>query len=142
MGLRSATLLLHYERDNTERQSFEPCLAAGRISTPNVMTTPPIACTLASEDYANRLAWIGRLNRESLRSHRLDGVSLELVYDRTAIDQVRELVKREESCCSFLRFSMNETGHAIHLRIEAPAEACDSTGTVTSAVFAPFLAGS
>jgi len=106
------------------------------------MTTPPIACTLAPEDYADRLAWIGRLNRESLRSHRLDGVTLELVYDGTASGQVRELVRREERCCAFLRFSMDETGSAIRLLIEAPVEACDSTGTITSTLFAPFLAGS
>ncbi len=106
------------------------------------MTTPPIACTLASDDYADRLDWIGRLNTASLRSHRQDGVILELVYDPTAGGQLRELVRREEKCCAFLRFRIDETGDAIHLLIEAPAEACDPTGAQTSTLFAPFLAGS
>jgi hypothetical protein len=106
------------------------------------MTAQPIACTLTSTDYADRLAWIGTLNRESLRSHRQIGATLELVYDPTASARVRELVRREEKCCAFLRFSIDETSDAIHLLIQAPPEARDSAAALTGTLFAPFLARS
>jgi len=107
------------------------------------MTTPlPIACTLAPGDYSERLAWIAKLNRESLRSFHQDDLTLDLVYDIAAGGQVRELIRREEKCCAFLHFDVAETADAIRLRIEAPAEARDSTGALASALFAPFLVNS
>jgi len=106
------------------------------------VNTPPIACTLAPDDHAERLAWIADLNRASLRSHRQHGVTLELMYDPAASGQVRELVRREEACCGFLRFSINETSDTLHLLIEAPTAAADSTEPLISTLFMPFLAGS
>lgn len=101
------------------------------------MRSLPIACTLGPEDYSKRLAWIGRLNRGSLRSYRSDDVTLELTYDIAANNEVRELIQREEKCCAFLHFTVAESPETIRLRIEAPPEALDSTDTL----FAPFLEG-
>lgn len=100
-------------------------------------TLPPIACTLTSGDYADRLTWIAKLNRESLRSYHLEDLTLELVYDPMVGSQVRDLVEREEKCCAFLHFTVNETADAIHMRIEAPPDARYSA----RALFMPFLEG-
>lgn len=101
-------------------------------------TSLPIACTLSSADLADRTAEIAALNGSSLRSHRRKGLELELVYERDAAERVRELVRREQSCCAFLRFAIAESSNAITLRIEAPAEAREGV----DALFAPFLEGS
>jgi len=108
------------------------------IPTPEPMTPPlPIACTLTAEDYSERTTWIAKLNRESCRSHHQDDLTLELVYDIAASAQVRELVRLEEECCAFLRFTLADAAGEIHLRIDAPVEARDSVGVL----FAPFLDG-
>jgi hypothetical protein len=103
---------------------------------------PPVACTLSPEDYTERLAWIARLNRESLRSQRQEDLTLDLMYDVAARASVHELVRREAKCCSFLHFVITETADAIHLRIEAPEDVRDSTGTNVQVLFEPFLVGS
>lgn len=97
--------------------------------------SPPIACTLSSGDYADRLALIGKLNRESLQSYRVEGLTLELVYEADAAIRVHDLIEREEKCCAFLHFSVVQTTDAIHVRIKAPPHAHDAA----SALFAPFL---
>lgn len=83
----------------------------------------PIACTLGLGDFKTRIAWIRDLNRRALRSHARDGLTLRLTYDACAVDGVRELVRRETSCCGFLRFDMREAADAVHLVITAPEEA-------------------
>jgi hypothetical protein len=42
----------------------------------------PIACTLASGDFDNRLTWIAELARDALREHRRDDLVLQLTYAR------------------------------------------------------------
>ena len=44
----------------------------------------PIACTLSAGDFKDRLGWIRELSAKSLRSHRREGLVLELSYDRSA----------------------------------------------------------
>jgi hypothetical protein len=124
-------------------------MAGGRNTSPRrdtlaiAMTIPlPIACTLTPGDYSERLTWIAKLNRESLRSFHQNDLTLELVYDISASSQVRELVQREQTCCAFLHFDVAETADAIHLRIQAPPGARDSTGALAGALFAPFLVNS
>jgi hypothetical protein len=55
----------------------------------------PIACTLGGNDYRERLAWIAQLNRDGLRSHRRDAMTLELHYAATVRDRVYQLVRQE-----------------------------------------------
>jgi hypothetical protein len=83
----------------------------------------PIACTLAPGDFKDRVASIRELSARSLRSHRRDGLMLELSYDRCAAADVHELVHREQACCGFLRFDVRESADAVHLTITAPPEA-------------------
>lgn len=96
----------------------------------------PIACTLGSGDYQRRLAWIAELNRDALRSWRRDGLTLELSYAPDALDRVREMIAREQECCSFLIFDLRTEGESIRLVIEAPEGARDALDTV----FQPFEA--
>jgi hypothetical protein len=96
----------------------------------------PIACTLESGDFRQRLAWIAELNRDALRAQRRDGLRLELTYAPTALDRVREMVAREQDCCAFLTFDLQEEPDTVRLVIEAPENARDAL----DAVFEPFQA--
>jgi hypothetical protein len=80
----------------------------------------PIACSLAPGAYRDGIAWILELTTRFLRDHRRDGLTLHLVYDGEAAAQVRELVRREQACCGFLTFSLQETTDTVHLTIIAP----------------------
>lgn len=103
------------------------------------MTTnnaPPIACTLGGADYAERLAWIARLNQDGLLGHgRYDAV-LELRYDSTVRDRVHEMVRKERECCAFLTFALDESGGDVRLTITVPDRARDAADLF----FEPFLA--
>jgi hypothetical protein len=83
----------------------------------------PIACTLGPGDFKDRVGWIRELSAKSLRGHRRDGLALELTYDSGAAADVRELVRREQACCGFLRFDLRQSADAVHLTITAPPEA-------------------
>jgi hypothetical protein len=84
---------------------------------------PPIACTLGSVDFKDRVGWIRELSAKSLRSHHRHGLMLHLTYDRCATADVHELVRREQACCGFFRFDVRESADAVHLTITAPPEA-------------------
>ena len=98
---------------------------------------PPIACTLAAGNFKERLTWIADLNRASLRNHCRDDLRLQLTYAPEAIDQVREMVRRERDCCAFLTFALRQDADAVRLTIEAPEAAREAADTV----FGPFLGG-
>ena len=85
--------------------------------------SPPIACALGSDDFEDRIGWIRELSARSLRSHRRDGITLELTYDRSAAADVHDLVRGEQACCGFLRFYVRESANAVRLTITAPPEA-------------------
>jgi hypothetical protein len=86
----------------------------------------PIACTLGPADFRQRLAWIADLNRDALRAQHRDGLRLELTYAPTALDRVREMIAREQDCCAFLTFDLQQEADAIRLVIEAPEDARDA----------------
>lgn len=86
--------------------------------------TPPIACTLAPGRYLERLALIAQLSRDALLSHQRRDLVLELRYAEAAAARVRDLVRREQECCAFLEFDLQEQGgEAIQVTITAPEEA-------------------
>lgn len=97
---------------------------------------PPIACTLSLGEYAERLGWIAELNG-SLRHYERRGLALELSYPAEEVTRVQELVRRESSCCAFLRFEIEASSGATVLRIHAPEETRD----VVETILAPFLSG-
>jgi hypothetical protein len=82
-----------------------------------------IACSLASGEFKDRLAWIGALTRDALRSHELRDLVLDLRYAPEARDRVRKMVRNEQACCSFLTFDLREKPDEIRLIITAPEAA-------------------
>jgi hypothetical protein len=83
----------------------------------------PIACTLAPGAFLDRLAWVAELQRDALRHLERYDLALVLTYDPAAADRVRELVRREQACCSFLTFDLREAADAVRLTITAPERA-------------------
>jgi hypothetical protein len=81
-----------------------------------------------------RADWIARLNVWALRHRRRDGSTLHLTYDPSAAAELRQLIRREQACCGFLRFEMEEAADVIRLTITAPPEA----GEAAEGLFACF----
>lgn len=84
---------------------------------------PPIACTLAGDDFAERTAWIRQLAKDHLTSVRRSPLSLELTYAAAAAPKVREMVTKEQACCAFMTFDLRQAADGIHVTITAPEEA-------------------
>ena len=84
---------------------------------------PPVVCTLNPSEYKDRLAWIGSLTRDSLRGHERRDLVLDLRYAPEAAARVREMVRNEQACCSFLTFDLQEAPDEIRLTITAPESA-------------------
>ena len=98
---------------------------------------PAIACTLTPTAYEDRIAWIGALTRDALRGHERRDLVLHLRYAPEARDRVREMVKNEQTCCSFLKFDVDEGPDEIQITItvsETAREAAD-------VLFEEFVAG-
>jgi hypothetical protein len=87
-----------------------------------------IACSLTPGDYAQRLREFRRLFATSLRETRREPTRLHLSLDPAAAreDEVRDLLRREQECCSFLSFSVETSQVAIHVEAVVPdgAEEC------------------
>jgi hypothetical protein len=92
----------------------------------------PIACTLAPEEYKSRVASIGDLARGALRSHARGDLELQLVYAADAAEEVREMVRKEQDCCAFLTFSLEERPEEIRLTIKVPERARETADMVFS----------
>lgn len=99
--------------------------------------TAPIACTLAPGALKDRLAWIAALTRDALRSHVRRDLELDLRYAPEAAERVREMVRNEQACCSFLNFDLREQPHEVRLIISAPEAAREAADTL----FEQFVAG-
>jgi hypothetical protein len=97
----------------------------------------PIACTLGAGAYQERLAWLAELNRSALRGVYREGARLILTYDSIAAARVREMIRREQECCAFLQFELDEGENDLTLAITAPEAARD----MLDALFDPFLTG-
>lgn len=95
----------------------------------------PIACSLGTGDYRERLAFIAELNSRNLLSQRRDGLRLELAYHPAAAEDLRELIPREEACCGFLTFRLQEEHDSLLLVIAAP----EAARSILDSVFAPFV---
>ena len=95
----------------------------------------PIACTLTPADYKTRLAWIADLTRDALRSEARRDLELELIYSDDAAERVREMVRKEQDCCAFLTFELDERPGEIRLTIKAP----ERTREAADMLFGQFL---
>jgi hypothetical protein len=63
------------------------------------------------------------LTRDALRSHERRDLVLDLRYAPEAAERVREMVRNEQACCSFLAFDLREQPDEIQLVITAPEAA-------------------
>ena len=96
--------------------------------------TEPIACTLPSGEFSERMVWIAGLNRASLLRHQQQDLHLELMYAGDAVAQVRELVRREQQCCAFLTFVLREQEGTVTLTIDAPESARATATEIVRAI--------
>jgi hypothetical protein len=97
---------------------------------------PPIACSLEAGEIQPRLAWIAALNARALRSLRRDDLAIHLTYAREAADEVRELIAKEQACCAFLSFDLQEDAQGLVLTLTAPEAAREAA----ELLFEPFAA--
>jgi hypothetical protein len=102
-----------------------------------MVETPPIACTLRPGELRERLAWIGTLNRDALRGYERRDLALDLRYAPQAVDRIREMIRNEAACCSFLTFDMHEGREEIRLTITTPEDAREAADML----FEQFVAG-
>lgn len=86
-------------------------------------TVPPIACTLDTGSFKDRLAWIADLNARALTTSRRRDLALVLEYRRGALDDIKKLVRGEQACCAFLEFTLDERDDKLVLTITAPEAA-------------------
>jgi hypothetical protein len=107
-------------RRRSRRDSSSAC--GCNISTESAV---PIACTLSGDDFRARVHWIRNLAQRSLRKADRQPLSLSLTYDCAAAADVRELVRRERTCCAFLDFYLVENADGMHLTVTAPPSARD-----------------
>lgn len=102
----------------------------------NLTADQPVACTLDTEAWPRRLEWIADLNRAALIGARQQGRSLLLTYKPEHASRIRELIRREQQCCAFLAFDLQEAADAVTLVIGVP----ESAGDGIDAILAPFSA--
>lgn len=82
----------------------------------------PIACNLPPGVLRDRTAWIGSLNRASLRAVERRPHGVTLTYDAGAEADLRESVRLESTCCAFLALRLAPApGGGMTLSVEAPA---------------------
>jgi hypothetical protein len=65
-----------------------------------------------------------------LRSHERRDLELELVYAAEAAQRVREMVRKEQDCCTFLSFDLDEGPREVRLTIKAPERARQAADTL------------
>jgi hypothetical protein len=92
------------------------------------------ACTLSATDHAARVAWIQQLNDAALVAVHRCRRRIELSYRPEAADRARELIRREQLCCPFLKFSFQEGRLAVTVAIEVPSRLED----VAEELFEPY----
>ncbi len=85
----------------------------------------PIACSLSSSERDRRERDIADLMGRALihRSRSADGLLLRFTKSPDTAAAVREMVRRENECCPFLAFSLDERPAELWLTVSAPREA-------------------
>jgi hypothetical protein len=137
IGIAALSVIAHRTRANCASSSCR-CLPSNMDRMPEPLA-PPIACTLSSDDYQERMMSIRNLAQRSLMSSRRTPLTLHLIYDRTAIEEVEKFVRDEQHCCAFLRFDLAQKDDGLHLLIAAPNEAAQAAD-ILFGHFAPELA--
>jgi len=95
-----------------------------------------IACTLSGDVLQDRRAWIADLARDALRGSERNDLSVRLRFAPEAIQRVRDMVRYEQACCSFLTFELDEHPDEISVTITAP----EAARAAADSLFAQFTA--
>lgn len=85
----------------------------------------PIMCTLSPNSMVDRLGEFETLFARGLTRLEREPLLLRLTFEADAARQarIRELFAREQQCCAFLTFTVEETEAGLLVSILAPAEA-------------------
>jgi hypothetical protein len=81
-----------------------------------------LVCSLTPADYAERLREFRRLFATALRESRREPTRLYLSLDPRAAreEDVRDLLRREQECCSFFSFSVEAQPTALQVEAAVP----------------------
>jgi MerR family copper efflux transcriptional regulator len=83
----------------------------------------PVACTLAPAELPGRLQqWRDLTAHVTARTPIDGGVRLQLA-PATPLGELAELIRAEQSCCSFFAFALTVDGRGAALEVRGPAEA-------------------
>ncbi|MGV6874384.1 hypothetical protein ACUSIJ_17055 [Pseudochelatococcus sp. B33] len=99
------------------------CASSSTQTNENEAAEEAIACTLQTEDFKSRAVWIRGIAERHLKKFMRSPLTLHLLYEPEAADDMREMVRKEQECCAFLRFDLSVADDAVHLLITAPEAA-------------------
>ena len=88
-------------------------------------TELPIACSLTAAELPERLAEMSDIGRTALLDVVREGPRAVMRF-RPGVDtsqRLADIVAAEARCCAFLDITLRDTGDALELTIDAPAEA-------------------
>lgn len=91
------------------------------------LTHQPLICALSGPEMALQQEEITRFLNESLLEYRRDGQILELRFPANVEEQVRNMIRLEQECCSFLLFDIRKQGNQVLATIIVPEAIRDST---------------
>ena len=95
-----------------------------------------LTCSLDGDELLDRIdAWREVVQRATSRGVEGDRVVAVYPNDAQLLGRLRELIAAEGECCSFLRFSVEETSDAIVTELRLPEELPDSMRTRVVALF-------
>lgn len=146
LAVPAVGLFLLSRRKAAPNADFQSLMAAGDGCGCGSREAPskdqePIACTLGASDFNERVKSIRNLASRSLLQASRAPLSLVLTYAPDAIEEVRDLVRKEQACCAFLTFDLREGQTSVVLTITAPKSAAEATDALFDH-FAPELAAS
>ena len=129
------------DRGSLGLQQADACSCGGACGSGDSQTDAtalPVACSLDARGLKQRVTWIENLSARALRrAERLDLV-LDLTYAPEALDDVREPMRREQSCCGFLDFTLRHDDTDVYLRVASP----ESARLAANELFAQFTPAS
>jgi hypothetical protein len=93
----------------------------------NTQSPLEIACSLTPADYADRSREFRRLFATALRNSRREPIRLYLALDPAVVreENVRDLLRREQQCCSFFSFTVSADPAEINVEASVPNGAAE-----------------
>ena len=98
-----------------------------------VQETGP-SCSLDGRAFEERVQAIAAFNDRALVRRHREGQRLTLTYAVGTGSDVAALVAKENECCSFLQFEVNDTSEGVELAITVPTD----RSTEADRLLAPF----